>query len=190
LRHAQMNLYDFDVAAQRGGQPPRYWTVLGCPECGGLTTIETAPPQQLPGTVIRVFPAGDSELLDVQYLPDDVAAYFGDAIRVLRAGVPDAAAVELRRTLEAAARHFDVTVSPLVRAVEELIDRGLITRPFGDVLDHIRAVGNIGAHATDERLDDLTVQRALSFTAQVLRNLFEIPAQLDQLATENGVGTP
>jgi hypothetical protein len=36
-------------------------------------------------------------------------------------------------------------------------------------------------HATDEKVDEQTARRALRFTTQVLRNLFEIPAELGAL---------
>jgi hypothetical protein len=96
----------------------------------------------------------------------------------MAAGVPDAAAVQLRKTLEAAAAHFGFDNDRLVDRIKELIKAGLITKSFGDVLEHIRKVGNVGAHASDERVDQETAKRAYRFTTQVLRNLFEIPAEL------------
>jgi hypothetical protein len=122
--------------------------------------------------------------IPVRHLPPDVERYYLDAHKVMRAGVPDAAAVQLRRTLEAAAAHYGVDPKlALVNQVKALIDDGLITQQFGRVLDHIRQVGNVGAHATDTRLDAATVQRAFEFTTQVLRNLFEIPAELAAIGT-------
>src|SRR5207248_530692 len=87
-------------------------------------------------------------------------------------------AVELRKTLEAAAAHFGFEDGQLVGRIKRLIDAGHITVQFGDVLHHVRNVGNAGAHATDERVDEETARRAFRFTTQVLRNLFEIPAEL------------
>lgn len=46
------------------------------------------------------------------------------------------------------------------------------------MLDRIRKLGNIGAHAGDEDVDEDSARQALRFTTQVLRNLFEIPAEL------------
>jgi hypothetical protein len=114
----------------------------------------------------------------VKYLPATVAKFYGDARRVLDAGVPDAAAVQLRKTLEAAAACYSIDSGPLVKRIEELISFGLITTQFGEVLDHVRQVGNVGAHASDESVDEESAERALRFTTQVLRNLFEIPAEL------------
>jgi Domain of unknown function (DUF4145) len=69
-----------------------------------------------------------------------------------------------------------------VKSIETLIEEGLVTKQFGDALNHIRAVGNAGAHATDERVDDVKATQALGFTTQLLRNLFEVPGDLRLIA--------
>lgn len=66
-----------------------------------------------------------------------------------------------------------------VARIEKLIEGGLITKQFGDVLDHVRKLGNVGAHASDELVDEASAKKALGFTTQVLRNLFEIPTELN-----------
>lgn len=120
----------------------------------------------------------------IDHLPDDVQRFFDDALRVMDAGVPDAAAVQLRRTLEAAAAKKDIQKQRLVDAVQEMIKQGLVTKDFGEVLTHVRKLGNLGAHYSDEKLTEAEVQRALRFTTQVLRNLFEVPGELAQLQGE------
>lgn len=121
----------------------------------------------------------------VNHLPQDVSRYYSDAIRVLRAGVPDAAAVQLRRTLEAAAAHFEIKEKVLVKSIEKLISAGHVTQSFGPVLHHIRAVGNVGAHASDEYVDQETAEGALRFTTLLLRNLFEVPGELNSLTNKS-----
>jgi hypothetical protein len=160
------------------GAQSRSFSVITCPRCGGAIMIETSPPNT-PQAVLSVTPAAES--ITLKHLPSDVEEFYRGAIRVLDAGVPDAAAVQLRRTLEAAAAHHEIDSGALVQRIQKLIDKGLITTQFGDVLHHIRKVGNVGAHASDERVDEPTARLALRFTTQVLINLFEIPAELDQL---------
>jgi hypothetical protein len=183
LRDAQFHLLVTEASAKRRGAEARFWSLANCPRCGGVVTFETRGPNDASGTLLCTFPETDSEVR-VEHLPEDVEGYYRDAIRVLEAGVPDAAAVQLRRTLEAAAAHFGITSGALVKRIEKLIDEGLITRGFGDVLTHIRLVGNVGAHAGDEKVDDATARRALRFTTQVLRNLFEIPEELKSIDRE------
>ncbi|WP_285366248.1 DUF4145 domain-containing protein [Streptomyces albipurpureus] len=121
----------------------------------------------------------------INHLPQDVSRYHSDAIRVLHAGVPDAAAVQLRRTLEAAAAHFGIKEKVLVKSIEKLISAGHVTQSFGPLLHHIRAVGNVGAHASDEYVDQKTAEGALRFTTLLLRNLFEVPGELGSLADKS-----
>lgn len=183
LRDAHMASLTNQLQANRaGGAPSRWWSVVSCPRCGGAITIETNGPNEGPPAQLTVIPEGETVGAEVEHLPSDVARFYRDARRVLDAGVPDAAAVELRKTLEAAAAHFGVADDhmPLVARIEKLIEEGLITKQFGKVLDHIRKVGNVGAHASNETVDEATAKRALRFTTQVLRNLFEIPAELDR----------
>jgi Domain of unknown function (DUF4145) len=177
LRDAQMAL-----KASWSTKPPqkseRHWSTVACPRCGSPVILETNASNANPPRELGTIP-DTARGAAVDALPTDVADYYVGARRVLDAGVPDAAAVQLRRTLEAAAAHFGVNDNwPLVKRVQALIDQGLITKQFGEVLDHIRKVGNVGAHASDENVDEATAERAYSFTTQVLRNLFEIPAQL------------
>lgn len=102
----------------------------------------------------------------------------------MQADLPDAAAVQMRRTLEAAAAHFDdedgnrIDNGPLVERIQRLVAAGLLTSQFGDAVHHVRQLRNLGAHASDVRLDEAQARRSMSFTTQTLRNLFEIPAEL------------
>jgi hypothetical protein len=157
---------------------PRYWAVLTCPRCGGGILLEHNSPNVGPNEILTTVPEDERIGTQVEHLPDDVAGFYRDAQRVLDAGVPDAAAVQLRKTLEAAAARFGIDSGPLIERIEKLIDQGLITKQFGQVLDRVRKLGNVGAHASDVTVNEADAKRALRFTTQVLRNLFEIPEEL------------
>ncbi|MFC9619817.1 DUF4145 domain-containing protein [Streptomyces sp. NPDC056930] len=162
----------------------KHWAVLGCPSCGGAILIEHSSPNVTETLAYEIVPKGPDGAVSIDHLPEDVERYYSDAIRVLGVGVPDAAAVQLRRTLEAAAAHFSIKEKVLMRSIEKLISDGHVTQSFGPVLHHIRAIGNVGAHASDERVDHEAAQRALRFTTQLLRNLFEVPGELKALNTK------
>ena len=185
LHDAQMNALSVNQRTTGDGSRPgttrhRCWTMLSCPRCANVTLLETNPENENPGQIVQVIPRPNEDVI-VAHLPEDVHKYYLDSLRVLDAGVPDASAVQLRRTLEAAAAHFEIRQGPLVNRIRGLIKAGLVTSQFGDVLDHVRVIGNIGAHASDELLDEDRVRRALRFTTQMLRNLFEIPAELAEI---------
>lgn len=177
LKRAQMREVLKDARLIRSNGDRRYFSLVACPDCAGLVVLEHSPTDSIP-VVLRTWPEDAERALDVQHLPPDVARYYAAARKVLDAGVPDGAAVQLRRTLEAAAAHHGKTDKVLVRRIEGLIADGLVTKPFAEAMTLIRKVGNQGAHATDEDVDQETAERALRFTTQLLRNLFEVPGEL------------
>ena len=182
LRNTRLTVATTDQEFSTRTGAGRYWATLGCPSCGGAVLVEHSNPTDPSDSAFQVVPKGLEESARINHLPEDVEQYYMDAIRVLSIGVPDAAAVQLRRTLEAAAAHFQIREKVLIKSIEKLISEGHVTKSFAPVLHHIRAVGNVGAHASDERVDQETAQRALRFTTQVLRNLFEVPGELKLLA--------
>ena len=172
-----------------------FWAALSCPRCGKVTTIEMSMEHEVNSgdstiaptsdvIVLRAIPSGEDADVSVGHLPDDVRGFYQDAFRVLQAGVPDAAAVQLRKTLEAAAAHKGIREQQLVTSIRKLVEDGYVTLDFKDVMTHIRQIGNSGAHYTDVLLTAPEVERSLRFTTQVLRNLFEVPGELNELRLE------
>lgn len=163
----------------------RWWTIVACPRCGNLVSLRHNDPDHADAELIAALPDKGQEV-DVRHLPERVAESYREAIVALEAGLSDSAAVQLRKTLEAACLHFglDVEKKPLVANIEELIRQGYVTKQFGGALHHVREVGNAGAHPRAERVKEEVARRALRFTTQVLRNLFEIPAELESLKSQ------
>ena len=144
LRDAQMNAISVNTRTTGDGSTPgsqrhRWFAVLSCPRCASVILLETNAEDEGPGQILKEIPRPHEDIA-VAHLPEDVEQYYRDAIRVLDAGVPDAAAVQLRRTLEAAASHFDIKTGSLINRIRGLIKAGLVTTQFGEVLDHVRAV--------------------------------------------------
>lgn len=187
LKRAQMARVHGPVEVQRSNGRARYFTFLVCPDCAGATVVEHTDSNSV-SKLVAVWPESPERALDVDHLPERVAKYYSSARRAIDAGIPDAAAVQLRRTLEAAAEEYDVTDRVLVRRIERLIAEGHVTKTFGDVLHLIRTVGNLGAHASDEDVDSETAHKMLTLTTQILRNLFEVPEELRLLKEPNGDG--
>lgn len=155
----------------------REWTWVVCPRCAGVVSLETQPGRSL---LLAEVPKHTTDV-DVEYLPENVEEYYRNAIIVLNTGVSSAAAVELRRTLEAAVKHKGINVKPLAKAIEKLVNDGWVTKDFKDVLTHVKKIGNVGAHAGEDSISESEVRLAMKFTTQILRNLFEIPAELEKL---------
>lgn len=184
LRRAQMNVV-VAQASKTARDSNRFHTILSCPDCARLTIIEHSPPG-FTDQVLRVIPESLEESSGVRHLPADVAKYFSDARRAIDADIPDAAAVQLRRTLEAAAKSRGIEERTLFKSIHKLIEDGHVTKSFSGALDLIRVVGNQGAHAGDESVGEEQAEQAYRFTTQLLRNLFEVPGELAALSEESG----
>lgn len=163
--------------------------VLSCPDCARITVVEFLSTGG-PAFELSAMPTPEDPS-EVAHLPARVEKYYRSAQRAMRADLPSSAAVELRRTLEAAADEFDTAEEgaarrpqPLVRRIQRLIQDGHVTAVFGEVLHLVRSVGNLGAHASDEDVDSETAEKMLMFTTQLLRNLFEVPAEIALLRGE------
>lgn len=193
VRDAQFAvLYSQRTVSSHGEGTKRSWAMLACPRCAGVVAVEVKITNHVTSSEQRIHPTADvvevrsvpedQQLSQrVQHLPSDVAKFYGDALRVLDAGVPDAVAVQLRRTLEAAAADKGYSERVLVKNLEGMISDGLVTKDFGQALTHVRLLGNIGAHASDKSLSNDEVERALRFTTQFLRNVYEVPGELEEL---------
>jgi hypothetical protein len=181
-RDSQFRPITLNSKAGRADRGERTWSLLACPRCAGVVVIETNDPSEGPPAIRSIVPEHESGA-DVEHLPAEVERHYQSARRVLAAGEPDLAAVSLRRTLEEAASQRGIHERVLVASVEKMLEQGLITTEFRSVLDHVRRLGNVGAHAGSPPLDATEVSIAMRFTTQVLRNLFEIPAVLAESAS-------
>src|SRR4051794_28226065 len=120
LRDAQMRFQGNMSAVTATNSKQRDYATVSCPRCAGLVVLEV---EVGATTVIDTMPAPGAEAR-VEHLPPDVERYYRDAIKILDAGVPSGAAVQLRRTLEAAAAHRGVTSGALVARIRGLIKQG------------------------------------------------------------------
>ena len=182
LRDAQMTPLATNMTANGKVGLQRTWSAISCPRCAGVVLLETSGMNQGDVT-LNTYPEDVNAGHTIKFLPEEVEKHYLKAIRAIDAGLPDAAAVQLRKTLEAAADKNGALKNNLASSIQELIAKGLITPEFSKVLDRVRKVGNLGAHHTDEEIDIDTANQVLRFTTQVLRNLFEIPGELNELET-------
>lgn len=166
------------VRITRANGTEREWTGLACPRCAGITIIET---HRALAAIAKIYPENGGDETIIKHVPDRIKKHYDDATKALNAGLPGPAAVELRRTLEGCATEVGIEQKVLARAITEMVSQGLITPEFSKVTQHVRIVGNQGAHFSDEEVTEEQAQRALEFTTQVLRNLFELPGELKLL---------
>lgn len=170
-------IHDSAVTGLDEATDTRYWTWLSCPVCAGPVMVESTGPEDLDDVVSEI-PKTTGDVYDVRHVPEAITSHYDEARDALEVGLHRSAAVQLRATMEAAAAHFGHDSGALYDRIQSLVDEGHITRVFGEAFNHIRRIGNAGAHHGDTVPDTDTINRALTFAAQLLRDLFEIPHEL------------
>ncbi|MCL4215393.1 MAG: DUF4145 domain-containing protein [Candidatus Hydrogenedentes bacterium] len=145
----------------------RSWREPGAGKGGGVITWRG----------IHWWPAGDAHVsADV---PAQIAAVFQEAVRGLHADCPRASAVIARRTLEAIAVDKGETAGTLADRLANLASKGILLPTLADWSKQVRLVGNVGAHF--DPIDSVSKKDAevlVSFVRQLLRYLYELPAEL------------
>jgi uncharacterized protein DUF4145 len=112
-------------------------------------------------------------------VPVPIAAVFAEAAKTLAAGCPRATAVMVRRTLEAITADKGQTKGTLAQQLAALGAAGTLPPAVAEWATEVRLVGNAGAHF--DPMDEVTQEDAhqvLSFTREVLKHLYELPAEL------------
>jgi hypothetical protein len=162
---------------------------VACPRCAGAVLIERNDPEFALVDEIDAVPRTRRET-DIRFVPPRIDNYYQQALRALDADLPESAVVALRRTLEAACKHFlnedERRGKELYQQLELLIDRQIMPGEFREALRKIRQRGNAGAHVVESHSLEVRVGRedarnTIRFAAQVLRILFEIPEELSRL---------
>jgi hypothetical protein len=112
-------------------------------------------------------------------VPDGIRKAFAEAVTCLAAGCPRAAAVMARRALEAVCAHQGIKEATLAKSVDSLVASGKLVPSLAEWAKEVRLVGNKGAHfdALDE-IDANDVSELLSFLEELLKFMYELPADL------------
>jgi hypothetical protein len=128
-------------------------------------------------------PPSSADLDDA--IPTGLRDSYAEAMRVLSARAPNAAAVMLRRTIEGIVKESGSEAAQ--KAVKEsaaaglqvMADEGVLDRSLAQWAKEIRFAGNAGGHydlAAD--VDDAEAEDLARLTRQILHYIYELPARL------------
>ena len=146
-----------------------------CEECGARHVV------RLHGGSIADFALRDRIPKVKLNVPKAIADDFEEAVLAFNAGAPRAAAVMMRRALEAACGELGATGSTLAEKIRSLNQKqnprtgSKIEQTDINRFDAARIFGNQGAHSPDDPLNDLTVEDAygaLNIGKKLLEKLF------------------
>ncbi len=114
-------------------------------------------------------------------VPNEIADALAEAATALAAGCYRASAVMARRTLEAVTVDQGQTDGTLAARLAALSSSGVLQPALGDWAREVRLVGNTGAHFDPiETVQKEDAEQLLSFVHELLRYLYEMPAELNR----------
>lgn len=120
-------------------------------------------------------------------MPAEIAEAFKEAARALHAECPRASAVMARRTLEAITVDKGQTTGDLGGRLKNLAATGILLPTLADWAKEVRLVGNVGAHFDPiKSVSKNDAQQLVTFVRELLKYLYELPAELAKRKAHNG----
>ena len=114
-------------------------------------------------------------------VPIQIAEAFQEAVRAKHAECPRAAAVMARRTLEAITVDKGETKGRLTDRLNNLASKGVLLSTLADWSKEVRLVGNVSAHCDPiSSVSKKDAEDLISFVGELLRYLYELPADLSR----------
>lgn len=123
-------------------------------------------------------------------IPPDVATDFVEAIRCQSVEAYRACVVMCRRAVQTSVIEKNAQGNTLVKQIEDLAAKGIITASLKDVAHEIRLTGNAGAHV--DGLEDVKEEDAsaiVEFTRQYLDYVYVMPERLKARRPQAKAGT-
>lgn len=123
-------------------------------------------------------------------IPSDSASAFAEAAAALAANCPRASAVMARRTLEAITVEKGEIEGSLAKRLRILDEKGVLHPSLAEWVKEVRLVGNVGAHFDPIQpvsMDD--AKQLVNFLSELLKYLYELPAELKRRRSDNSPGS-
>lgn len=129
----------------------------------------------------QLFPRPARTVDSTLALPTQVRTSFLEAVRCESAEAWLATSVMVRRTLEAIGKEFDPAVKSPQKALEALKTKGVISQEMWEWGDHLRFLGNIGAHPSADEVGKQDASDALDFLQAIIETIFRLRMQFGAL---------
>lgn len=114
-------------------------------------------------------------------LPELVWRSFSEANKCLNAGAYLAVVVMCRRTIEGILKDKGAPKNlTLAKAIEKLASDSTIHDSMKHLADLVRVVGNIGAHASDLKVDEILAKEMYEHTQKLIDMLYVLPEHAER----------
>jgi len=114
-------------------------------------------------------------------LPEIVRQSYEEAVKCEIAKLPIPAVVMVRRALEAVTKEHEPKAPSLHAGLKAMFSRGLISKEITDWGNELRAIGNVGAHASAEKIDRQDAVEAIDFLQAILEILYDLRPKFERM---------
>lgn len=130
---------------------------------------------------LRIFPEPVDETAPYG-TPPDIAERYREAVGALNCGIPRAACIMARNTLEAVAVEHGSPTGSLAGKLRYLAEKQLISPVLFQWAEEIREFGNIAAHDAERKVSPTLedASDAVLFTKIFLLYVYTLPAKIDE----------
>lgn len=123
----------------------------------------------------QLFPATDPSIPSIAFkAPRQVEVSLREARLTAAAGAWLATGVMIRRTLEAMARDFKPDAKTLFDGLKAMRAQGVISDELLEWGDHLRFIGNLSAHPTEESVTREDASDAMEFLDAILEIIYDL----------------
>ncbi len=124
-------------------------------------------------------------------LPPLVAESYREARVCAHGGVHIATAVMVRRTLEAVTKSFDPAAKNLHAGLRAMREQGVISEELFQWGDHLRFLGNIGAHPREgESVSERDAVDAMQFLEAIVETIYVLRPKFAEMMARRGAASP
>ena len=157
------------------------WQLFECKTCSKPTLIEVSPDKDNPPFVFftTLYPSIQTELTN---LPQKIERAYTAALRV-RNIEPNACAVLVGRTLEAACNHEQAQGRTLAQKLNYLAQNERIPNTLAQMARQLKELRNLGAHDAEDEVTEDDVPVILDFLEAILEYLYVAPAKIEAVRT-------
>lgn len=132
---------------------------------------------------VEVYPpraAGRRKLPDSRLLPYEVEHIYDETHKALCSEMRTLAAIGLRALVEAVCSEEEAEGANLEKKIDNLVDKGVLTRTGADILHSVRSMGNAAAHEI-KRHNLETLGTAFEVAENLLQNVYILPEKAKRL---------
>ena len=122
-------------------------------------------------------------------VPEALRDEFSEARKCFDAKAYRATVVMVRRTLEGTCKDQGSNKKTLASSLVELKDQGKIDGMLAEWANHLRVIGNIGAHFTDKSVSAQDAEDALDFAEALIDHLYDLRPRFENFKARQSNAT-